>query len=204
MSPPLLPRDRERGNSLLLALIVLSSLATLGSLTVVSVQSSLKASTNDRSQTIAMYAAESGGAMAMEFLRNNFHPTLGWSAYVVPNGGPFKLEPPNLLAGGAQQPSVDNPFSPDQNAWFEIVLFNNRGDDQYGFGSGSNDHDGQLIIRATGHGPQGSLAVIEWEVQRYSPPVPPTPPGPPPPPVGASWPTPITTALVILNWRTVL
>ena len=50
-------RDRQQGNSLLLALIVMSSLAALGSLTVVSVQSSLKSSTNGRSQTIAMYAA---------------------------------------------------------------------------------------------------------------------------------------------------
>ena len=53
MTAPRQARDPQRGNSLLLALIVMSSLATLGSLTVVSVQSSLKASTNDRSQTVA-------------------------------------------------------------------------------------------------------------------------------------------------------
>src|SRR5258706_16481402 len=77
-----MPRARQRGNSMLLALIVMSSLATLGSLTVVSVQSSLKTSTNDRSQTIAMYAAESGGAVAMDFLRHNFFLANGWGGYV--------------------------------------------------------------------------------------------------------------------------
>src|SRR5262247_720487 len=81
------PRDRERGNSLLLALIVMSALATLGSLTVVSTQSSLKTSTNNRAQTIAMYAAESGAAVAMDFLAGHFNNvagnTQGWSTYVT-------------------------------------------------------------------------------------------------------------------------
>src|SRR5437762_1816408 len=74
------PRDRQRGNSLVLALIVMSALATLGSLTVVSVQSSLKTSTNDRSQTIALYAAESGAAYAMDFLRAKGD----WTPYLTP------------------------------------------------------------------------------------------------------------------------
>ena len=85
MTSPRPRRDPERGNSLLLALIVMSSLATLGSLTVVSVQSSLKASTNDRSGSIATYAAESGGAMAIEFLRTNYVEVANyWSAYTHP------------------------------------------------------------------------------------------------------------------------
>src|SRR6185503_18790616 len=100
-------RDRERGNSLLLALIVMSSLATLGALTVVSVQSSLKASTNDRAQSIAMYAAESGGAAAMDFLRAN-------------RGNPWALYFPSLpcLGNNILPGAPGNAFSADQNAWY--------------------------------------------------------------------------------------
>src|SRR5215510_1583426 len=88
MFAPRPPRDRERGNSLLLALIVMSALAALGSLTVVSTQSNLKTSTNDRAQTIAMYAAESGAAVAMDFLGKNFNNSddtrpFGWSTFVT-------------------------------------------------------------------------------------------------------------------------
>src|SRR6476619_4321283 len=56
MTSPRPPRDRQRGNTLLLALIVMSALATLGSLTVVSMQSRIQLSTNDRAQAIAKYA----------------------------------------------------------------------------------------------------------------------------------------------------
>ncbi|MEO7730685.1 MAG: hypothetical protein ABIY55_06915 [Kofleriaceae bacterium] len=203
------PRDPQRGNSLLLALIVMSSLATLGSLTVVSVQSSLKASTNDRSQTVAMYAAESGGAAAMQFLRTgtNFHQDFGWSAFVLPNGAPRELLNTELPSSGALPGDPNNLFSPDLNAHFVIEIINNRTDDHYAqtAPANQNDHDGVVIIRATGHGPQNSVAIIEWEVQRVAPPgpqaAPPAPLLPPPPP---PWPPPYKPALHIRSWHTVL
>jgi hypothetical protein len=207
MSPLRLPRprDRQRGNSLLLALIVLSALATLGSLTVVSVQSSLKTSTNDRAQAIAMYAAESGGAIVMDFLRNNFNLATGWSAYVTPSNTPpfvpttaqipsVTVRPPP----GPPPPPSANPFSLDQNAWYEAMLLNNR--DDPGFADPSdNDKDGRIIIRITGHGPQGSLAIIEWDVLRVGLPPPTTPPTPPPPP----WTLPLPPGMVLMSWHVV-
>jgi len=176
------PRDRQRGNSLLLALIVMSALATLGSLTVISVQSSLKTSTNDRSATIARYAAESGAAVAMDFLRGQL--TTDWSTYFSPNN----LEPRPPLpfpSNGAQPGTPNNLLSPDQNAWYLVEAVNNRNDP--GFLPNSpiptnNDTDKQLILRSTGHGPQGSVAIIEWEV-RWQPP---------------------NTPLVLMGWRIVL
>ena len=185
------PRDRQRGNSLLLALIVMSVLATLGSLTVISVQSSLKTSTNDRSETIARYVAESGAAVAMDFLRNHFNPTTGWTAYVQPNNDPARVTPlgaPDLPSSGALPGTTDNLFSADQNAWYSVEILNNRSDP--GFGSGS-DTDSQIIIRSTGHGPQGSVAVIEWEVCRG--PLSLSPSGVPP-----------QQPLILLGWRVVL
>src|SRR4051794_12992419 len=173
MRPPRPPRDPERGNSLLLALIVLSALATLGSLTVVSMQSSIQMSTNDRAQTIALYAAESGAAVAMDFLRKNFDASgnapfngaTSWSAYctanneiplanmstVIPSSDALPGTPNNLL-------DLPDPSKRDQNAWYHIDILNNRDDPSYPNNTPNCDTDGILIIRSTGHGPQGSLA----------------------------------------------
>jgi len=197
------PRDRERGNSLLLALIVMSALATLGSLTVVSVQSSLKTSTNDRFQTVAMYAAESGGAAAMDFLRNHFDQATGWSSYVTPSNNPFfLLGPPALPSSGAQPGTAANLFSADQNASFSIEILNNRGDPGFAAAGGPNDLDGQVIIRSTGHGAQGSVVILEWEVRRVPAPLPVPPALPPQPP---PWPAiSPSVPLILVGWHVVL
>lgn len=172
MFAPRPPRDRERGNSLLLALIVMSALATLGSLTVVSTQSNLKTATNNRAQTIALYAAESGAAVAMDFLRNHFDPATpnaysDWSAYLMQgNQNVVPVSTANIPSNDALPGSPNNLFSPDQNAWFDIQLYNNRNDPLFNANNGQCDGDGRLIIRVTGRGPQGSVAIVEWEVQR--------------------------------------
>lgn len=199
------PRDHQLGNSLLLALIVLSALATLGSLTVVSVQSGFKTSTNDRSQVIAMYAAESGGAAAMDFLRNHFDPATGWSAYVKPGNDPSLLTPlvaPDLPSSGAQPGTTENLFSADQNAWFSVTLLNNRNDPGFAAAAGTNDKDGQVIIRSTGHGPQGGVVILEWEVRRTAEPLPVPPALPPQPP---PWPAiSPEVPLILVGWHIVL
>lgn len=176
MRPPRPRRDPQRGNSLLLALIVMSALATLGSLTVVSMQSSIQMSTNGRAQTIALYAAESGAAVAMDFLRRNFDasgtlPFNGattWSAYCTANNLSLANMSTVIPSSDALPGDVAgrNLFDRDQNAWFHIDILNNRSDQSYTNNSPNCDTDGILIIRSTGHGPQGSLAIIEWEVQR--------------------------------------
>jgi hypothetical protein len=172
MRPPRPRRDPQRGNSLLLALIVMSALATLGSLTVVSMQSSIQMSTNDRAQAIAMYAAESGAAVTMAALRNLFNPapTPGWTAWSnylsANNTPPYPNILPLVPSSGALPGNAQNLLDRDQNAWYEIVLLNNRDDPSFGAGTSTNETDGIVIIRSTGHGPQGSLAIIEWTVQR--------------------------------------
>jgi hypothetical protein len=193
MRSPLPRRDPQRGNSLVLALIVMSALATLGSLTVVSMQSSIQLSTNDRAQTIALYAAESGAAVTMAALRNLFDPAppngwTTWSTYLTSrNQPPFPDITPLVPSSGARPGNASNLFDRDQNAWYEILLLNNRDDPSFGTGTGTNDTDGIVIIRSTGHGPQGSLAIVEWTVQRVgfwaaigttalAPPPPTTPP----------------------------
>jgi hypothetical protein len=174
MRPPRPPRDPQRGNSLVLALIVMSALATLGSLTVVSMQSNIQMSTNDRAQAIALYAAESGAAVTMAALRNLFNPAAnpGWTAWsdylTAHNTPPFPDITPLVPSSGVRpgDPSGRNLFHGDQNAWYEIQLLNNPDDPSFGAGTGTNETDGIVVIRSTGHGPQGSLAIIEWTVQR--------------------------------------
>ena len=179
MRPPRRHRDPQRGNSLLLALIVMSALATLGSLTVVSMQSSIQMSTNDRAQTIAMYAAESGAAVAMDFLRRDFDPhwptgtggtiSTSWGHYLKESNTPPLVDMSAFIPSSDAQPGDPagrNPFDRDQNAWYHIDLLNNRDDDNFLAGQNNNDADGIVIIRSTGHGPQGSLAIVEWTVQR--------------------------------------
>lgn len=211
--PPRPPRDRQRGNSLVLALIVLSALATLAGLTVVSVQSGLKTSTHDRSQAIATYAAESGAAVAMDFLRNHFHndtaQPLGWSAYVKPrNESVVPVDPADIPSNDALPGTPNNLFSPDQNAWFDIQLLNNRDDPGFAVSPpppGGNDQDGRIIIRTTGHGPQGSVAIVEWEILRAGGPVSDPPPPLPypltPPPWDLSFTPP--QGMVLLGWHVV-
>ena len=138
------PRDRQRGNSLLLALIVMSALATLGSLTVVSVQSSLKASTNDRFQSVALYAAESGAAAAMVYLRQVHAATTHFTAAIGPT-------PP--VFGNNVPPGTGSPFTNDQNASYSVAIL-----------PAATNPDEHVIIRSTGFGGQGSTAILEWEV----------------------------------------
>lgn len=223
MRSPRPPRDPQRGNSLVLALIVMSALATLGSLTVVSMQSSIQMSTNDRAQAIALYAAESGAAVAMDFLRKNFDidpaDKTTWSAYVVSRNDPSLLVDMSrfIPSSGARPGTPNNLFDPDQNAWFEIVVLNNLDDPAFSSGTGANETDGKVIIRSTGHGPQGSLTILEWEIQRVGywasvapapAPVAPAfalPPGPNPPSFPWNWaPTHTSdTGMVLLGWHIV-
>ena len=73
----LVARQPERGNTLVLALIVLSALATLGELTILSVRGGIATTAGDRFHTMSLYAAESGAATAMDFLRGNLDPAIG-------------------------------------------------------------------------------------------------------------------------------
>jgi hypothetical protein len=235
MRPPRPPRDPQRGNSLVLALIVMSALATLGSLTVVSMQSSIQMSTSDRAQAIALYAAESGAAVAMDFLRKNFDASgaapfggaTTWSAYCTANNQVPLADMSTVIPSSDAMPGDPghhNLFSGDQNAWFHIDILNNRSDDSYRNNTPNCDSDGILIIRSTGHGPQGSLVIIEWEVQRvgywasvspssaplapaFALPDGPSDPNQPHNPPSFPWnwaPTPVSTSgMVLLGWHVV-
>jgi hypothetical protein len=144
---------------MLLALIVLGALGTLSALTVVSVQGGIATAGNDRFHSIAVYAAESGGAAAMDFLRKNLNLSTGWASFVSPGNA----SPPQPAIAGNNQAvgSTANPFSSDMLGWYSVQILNNRADSGYATGA---DNDKRVVIRSTGYGPNGAIAVIEWEI----------------------------------------
>src|SRR5262249_14989746 len=127
----------------------------------------------------------------------------------------------NIPSNDAQPGAPNNLFSADQKAWFDIQLYNNRNDPLFNAPSGQCDGDGRLIIRSTGHGPQGSLAIVEWEIQRVDytagwrggPPPPPNQgfPAQAPPafqvPAPSGWSSflspPLTPGVVLVGWHIV-
>jgi hypothetical protein len=140
-------------------MIVMSALAALSGLTVLSVQGGLSTTSHDRFHGMATYAAESGCAAAMDFLRANLNAVTGWGAFVSPSNTAI-VRPPFL--GNDKLPGDPlNPFSTDQQSSYSVEILNNRADS--GFVGGTDD-DKRVIIRATGHGPQQAIAIIECEV----------------------------------------
>ena len=163
MQPSRPPRDRERGNSLILAMIVLAALGTLSALTVVSVQGGIATTGNDRFHAIAVYSAESGAAAAMDFLRTNINLSTGWKSYISPNNA--SPPQPNLPGNNQDAGAAGNVFSSDILGSYSVQILNNRTDT--GFATG-NDNDKRVVIHSTGYGPNGAVAVIEWEITGQS------------------------------------
>ena len=157
--------NRERGSAMLVALIAVGGLITLGGMTVLSVQGGLSAISHDRHRSAALYAAESGAAVAMIYLRANVKAEPAYWEDLV---NPSNLNPqrPNDIHGNGVLPGdADNIFSQDMVAWYEIEILNNVEDPDFELG---NDSDGTVVIRSTGHGPNGTTAQVEWQVQAGS------------------------------------
>jgi hypothetical protein len=146
---------------MVVAMIALTGLVTLGGITVLSIQSGITAVGQDRSKSVALYIAESGAAAAADFMRKNVNSTTKFSDFVNPsNTNPQK--PSGIVGNGARPGEAGNLFSTDQNAWYEVEILNNLEDT--GFAAG-DDNDKTIIIRSTGHGPNGAVAQVEWYVR---------------------------------------
>src|SRR6185503_15250863 len=99
-------RDPERGAALALTLIAITALLGLGALTVLSVQSELASGGQSRFTTTALYAAESGTAAGMDFLRQNCSvessSTPLFSLWVEPNN--VDAQKPSAIVGNGIKP----------------------------------------------------------------------------------------------------
>ena len=159
-------KSSERGGAILLTMIVLASLSILAGLTVVSVQGGIATGRNQRYQAIANYAAESGVAAAMVYLRNNVNADQGWSAFVTSsNSSPIS---PAAIPGNNILPlAPGNVFSPDMQAWYSIIILNNRTDTGFAL-SPAQDNDTVVRVHVIGYGPDGAVARVELEVDGKS------------------------------------
>ncbi len=153
-------RNPERGSAMVLAMIALTGLVALGGVTVLSVKGGVAATGQERFNSVALYAAESGAAVGMDYLRQNIDPATNWTDMISANNA----TPPQLTAlpGNSALPgAADNPFTTTLQAWYEVTVLNNR--DDAGFAAGT-DADRRVTIRSVGHGPDGAIAIIEWSV----------------------------------------
>jgi Tfp pilus assembly protein PilX len=157
--------SRERGSVLIIAMIALVALAGLGGFTALSVQSGIAAQSAKRFQGIALYAAESGVAAGMDFLRRNIDPIRNWTALVEQaNTNPQK---PTGIHGNLVEPGDSgNPFSTP--AWYEVSILNNASDPGFNLSksvpTNNLDQDARVILRVVGHGPSNTSVTLEVEV----------------------------------------
>lgn len=147
---------------MIVALIALTGLVTLGSLTVLSVQGGIAAVGHDRHKSVALYAAESGAAAAMDFLRSNVKSVPIYFSELVEPDNISPQRPTGIVGNLALPGAAGNLFSLDMNAWYEVEILNNRDDPGYAVG---DDNDERVIIRATGHAANGAMAQVEWQVR---------------------------------------
>jgi hypothetical protein len=162
-------RNRERGSVLLIAMIALVALVLLGSLTVVTVRSSLSGTTHERFKAVALSAAEAGIAVGIDYARSRYSQLTKWSGLLmVP---PAVNRPPDLPGNSALPGQGTNIFSPDAQAWYEVEFVNNADDGTFDPVTRSYtgvrdaiDSDGRIIVRSIGHGPNNAAVRLEVEI----------------------------------------
>jgi hypothetical protein len=152
---------RERGSVMIVALVILVALLGLGGYAAVSVKQSIAQVGHDRHEQAALYAAESGVAAGIEFLRRHYDELDNWSAFVTPNNE-APVSPPEVRGNGARPGEPGNLFDEDSAAWYEVSFFNHIGDPELALG---NDSDGRILVHSVGHGPNGTSVSLEVEVR---------------------------------------
>ncbi len=164
-------RDRgQRGNTLIVAMIALTGLATLGALTISSVQGGITSTSSDSAHQIALYAAEAGVMVGMRYLNE---PTYAYQSIANggegfgnivrnKNGDPYEL--PGLPGNRVQPGQSGNIFSPGMKAWYDVHVKNNRTDPGYP-NLTKYERDGRIVFTSIGYGPSGATATVEVEVE---------------------------------------
>jgi hypothetical protein len=152
---------RERGSVMVVALVILVALLGLGGYAAVSVQQGIAQIGHDRHEQSALYAAESGVAAGIDFLRRNYDELEHWSAFVTPNNE-APVSPEQVRGNRARPGEPGSILDEEAGAWYEVAFFNHIGDPELALG---NDSDGRLIVHAVGHAPNGTSVSLEVEVR---------------------------------------
>jgi len=165
--PPARPIDPERGAALVVSLICVVGLLGIGAITLLSVQSELRSSGSSRVEQTALYAAESGVAAGMDYLRVNCKDNGDFFSDLVEpsNVNPASPAHPSLYGNNRRPNTGGNPFDADTENWYQVTILNNRADPGYDVG---NDVDGDVLLHVIGYGPNGTQATLEVEVRATS------------------------------------
>jgi hypothetical protein len=150
----------QRGSAMIVAMVSLIGMLGLGSLTIMTLSGGLSSASNDRFKTVALYAAESGAAAGVVYLRTSYHAGTYWSELVTPSNEAPET-PEEIPGNGHESDSEASLMSADTQAKYVVTVLNNPGDPSYAAG---DDADGRVILRSTGYGPNGAIAIIEVEV----------------------------------------
>lgn len=145
---------------MVVSMTTLTGLLLVSGLAVMHVQKAVRAGAHERFSSVALFAAESGVAAAMDYLRDTLDPATYWSGLVSPGNGTISA-PAEIPGNGARPGSGPAILSADLGAWFEVSVRNNP--DDPGFAAG-DDLDGIVVVRAVGHGPDAALVTLEVEV----------------------------------------
>jgi len=146
---------------MLVVMTVTVALVSLSGLTLLTVRTTTAAAGHARFHSMALYAAESGLAAGMQFLRENLDPADNWTELVV--AGNAEVVPNAAIAGNAVKPGATGyTLSADSRAWYEVEILNNENDPGFELGT---DDDQSVILRSTGHGPNGAVAIVEITLQ---------------------------------------
>jgi Tfp pilus assembly protein PilX len=155
-------RDPEKGAALVLTMITIAALLGLGAVTLLTMQAELVSSGQTRFQAQALYAAESGVAAGIDYLRNSCSPTEMFSASISPgNAAPPTPPADQLLGNGIKPGETGSLFGASSQLWYDVSILNNINDT--GLADGI-DSDGVVILRSTGHGPDNATVALEVEV----------------------------------------
>ncbi len=150
------PRRGERGAALIVAIIAVVALLGIGMVTMLAVRSDTSASGADRFQQIALYAAESGAAAGIDFLRSNCKVDGTFFTQYVGQS------PPGVTGNGIQPGQTGNPFTNSPSTWYQVTINNNITATEAVAGT---DGDGIVVLRSVGYGPNQTQATIEVEVK---------------------------------------
>jgi hypothetical protein len=151
------------------ATVVLAGLTIVAGFTIVTIQRTTGVSGQQRGHAQALHAAEAGVEAAASFLRANIQAGTFWSAYVaLPDGTgvPAAVVPAGIAGNGIPPGGAGNPFDAAALSWYEVALHNNRADPGAGVPA---DQDAVMIIKSTGHGPDGARVVLEVRVKGTGP-----------------------------------
>jgi Tfp pilus assembly protein PilX len=147
------PRRGERGAALIVALISVVALLGIGMVTMLSVRSDTSASGSDRFQQMALYAAESGAAAGIDYLRENCR-TDGTFFTSLLNTSPTGITGNGIAAG-----QTGNPFTNSPSTWYSVTIRNNTAETV-----ATTDSDGIIVVRSVGYGPNQTQATIDVEI----------------------------------------